>query len=233
MDFAGLPRLGYKVFVESRKSGLGFAPSCSTVPCWNRQTGPAATTVKLPVISDCLQLHSNCQSFRTACNYSQIASHFGLPATTVKLPVISDCLQHQSKCQSFRTACNSLQLRAAVLNSDWSRNNLPVSACKCLQLPATGFRSENPECRGAQAPGSPTCSWGELRACNLGTCRVFPHGIGIASVTFCHICGSVSSWTVSIIRNRNTGSLTARLCHIIAIRARRIGSQNQYLVQIA
>ena len=97
----------------------------------------------MPVISDCLQLQSNCHSFRTACNYSQIASHFGLPATTVKLPVISDCLQHQSKCQSFRTACNSLQHRAAVLNSDWSSGNLPASACKCLQVPATGFCSEN------------------------------------------------------------------------------------------
>ena len=49
----------------------------------------------------------------------------------------------------------------------------------------------------------------------------------------CHIDGSVSSWTVSIIRNRNTGSLAARLCHITAIRASRIGSKNQYLVQIA
>ena len=62
--------------------------------------------IERPVISDCLQLHSNSQSFRTACNISQNHSHFGLPATSVKftvisrLPatsvkftVISDCLQ--------------------------------------------------------------------------------------------------------------------------------------------
>ena len=35
MDFAGHPRLGYKVFVESTKSGLGFAPSdCGEVGQW-------------------------------------------------------------------------------------------------------------------------------------------------------------------------------------------------------
>ena len=65
--------------------------------------------IERPVISDCLQLHSNSQSFRTACNISQNYSHFGLPATSVKFTVISRCLQHQSNSQSFRTACNSAE----------------------------------------------------------------------------------------------------------------------------
>ena len=63
--------------------------------------------VNLPVNSDCLQLHSFPQSFRTACNSSLFPSHFGLPATPVFSPVISDCLQLQSFPRSFRTACNA------------------------------------------------------------------------------------------------------------------------------
>ena len=75
--------------VGSRVVRVTARPQYRTVGCVK------TVRMRIPrrVLSDCLQLQSNSQSFRTACNISQIHSHFPLPATSVKFTVISDCLQ--------------------------------------------------------------------------------------------------------------------------------------------
>eukprot|EP01043_Picozoa_sp_COSAG02_P058637 COSAG02_NODE_7334_length_3059_cov_2.657770_2_plen_151_part_00 len=73
--------------------------------------GLPATAVKLPVISDCLQLQSNCQSFRTACNCSQHQrqdlckrrGHHSATERTAVLSVTSKPELHKHCAQIVRT----------------------------------------------------------------------------------------------------------------------------------